>query len=110
MTIRTRGARGATGPAGPSGVSKRLETYDGTTDANGLFTVVYPVAFPAVPSVLPEPPASNNQVWVMASSTVSGFSLRLVQRASANVLGNDLLLAAVTNVAGAVVRAEVIEA
>lgn len=103
------GPPGETGATGPTGVTKRIELYSGSTDANGLYTVSYPVAFAAIPSVQPEPPSNNNQVWVKVSSSTTGFSLRLVQRASANVLGIDLLVAAVTNVAGAAVRVQVIE-
>lgn len=103
------GPQGETGATGPAGPSKRIELYSGTTDANGLYTVSYPVAFSTTPSVQPEPPTNNNQVWVKVASTTTGFSLRLVQRASANVLGIDLLVAAVTNVAGASVRVQVIE-
>jgi len=100
------GATGATGPAGQDG--KRIDSYSGTTDANGLFTVTYTTAFPAIPNVQPEPYTSNNHVWQKVSSTTTGFSFRLVQRASVNLLATDLLLAAVTNVSGASVKAIVV--
>lgn len=90
-------------------VAKRLEGYTGTTDANGLFTVTYPVAFSATPSVLPEQTTSANQFWVKVSSTTTGFSFRLVQRAALTVLSLELLAANVTNVSGASVRVQVIE-
>lgn len=82
-------------------VAKRIETYAGTTDANGLYTVTYPTSFPAVPNVQPQPPTAPNQVWVVVSSTVNGFSLRLTQRASVTLLSIEVLLAATTNVVAA---------
>src|SRR6185503_1148895 len=115
-----KGDTGATGPVGPKGDTgapgpagadaKRIDTYVGTTDANGLYTVAYPTPFAAVPSVQPEPPLAANQVWVKVSSTATGFSLRLVQRASATVLGIEILVAATTNVASAPARVVVIAA
>lgn len=81
--------------------ARRIETYTGTTDANGLYTVTYPSAFSSVPSVQPQPPTAANQVWVVVSSTANGFSLRLTQRASVNLLSVEVLLAATTNVAAA---------
>jgi len=106
-----QGVKGDTGATGPAGAdAKRIDTYVGTTDANGLYTVAYPTPFAAVPSVQPEPPLAANQVWVKVSSTATGFSLRLVQRASATVLGIEILVAATTNVASAPARVVVIAA
>lgn len=89
---------------------KRIEAYAGATDANGLLTVTYPVAFASVPNVQPEPPSVANYTWIKVSSTTTGFSLRLIQRASLTVLGLELLAAAFTNVAGASGRVLVVEA
>lgn len=103
------GVNGTNGTNGTNGIDgKRIDTYSGTTDANGLFTVTYTTAFPSVPTIQPGPYASNNHVWQKVSSTTTGFSLRLVQRASVNLLSTDLLLSAVTNVSGASVKATVI--
>lgn len=88
---------------------KRLETYIGTTDASGLFTVTYPAAFAVIPNVQPEPPSVANYTWIKVSSTTTGFSLRLIQRASLTVLGLELLAATFTNVAGASAKALVVE-
>jgi len=104
----TAGAQGATGPAGAD--AKRIDTYTGTTDANGLMTITYSSAFAAIPSVQPEPPTASNQVWVRVTSTTTGCSLRLVQRAAATVLGLEVLLAGTTNVAGAPARVVVVAA
>lgn len=94
-------------PAIPS--VKRMETYIGTTDASGLFTVTYPAAFAAIPNVQPEPPSVANYTWIKVSSSTTGFSLRLIQRASITVLGFELLAATFTNVAGAAAKAMVVE-
>lgn len=102
------GAKGNTGAAGAD--AKRIDTYSGTTDANGLVTITYTSAFPAVPSVQPEPPTASNQVWIKVASTTTGCSLRLVQRAAVTVLGLEVLLAGVTNVAGAPARVVVVAA
>lgn len=103
------GATGSTGATGPSGISKRLESYIGTTDTNGLFTITYPVAFSAIPNVQPEPPSVANYTWVKVSSTTTGFSLRLIQRASLTVLGLELLAATFTNVPSVASKALVVE-
>lgn len=103
------GPTGATGPQGPSGVSKRIETYTGATDANGLITVTYPVAFSVVPNVQPGPPPSSDMSWVLVSTTTTGFSLRLVQRAVLTVLSLQVLAGTVTNVVGSPARVLVVE-
>jgi len=89
---------------------KRIDTYTGTTDANGLYTVAYATAFAAVPSVQPSPPTAANQTWVTVSSTAAGFSLRLVQRSAVTLLSVEVLLAGTTNVAGAPARVVVVAA
>lgn len=104
-----QGIQGLQGITGPSGISKRIEPYTGTTDANGLYTVTYPVAFSAIPNVQPEPPTVANYTWIKVTSTTTGFSLRLIQRASLTVLGLELLAAQFTNVAGAAARVLVVE-
>ena len=102
------GAKGNTGAAGAD--AKRIDTYTGTTDANGLVTITYTSAFAAIPSIQPEPPTASNQVWVKVTSTTTGCSLRLVQRAAVTVLGLEVLLAGTTNVAGAPARVVVVAA
>jgi len=81
--------------------AKRIESYIGVTDSNGLLTVTYPTAFPAVPSVQPGPPSASTQSWVLVSSTTTGFSVRLVQREVLTVLSVQVLAGLVTNVAAA---------
>lgn len=106
------GLPGAIGPQGPQGEpgldARRIDVYSGTTDANGLFTVTYGESFSATPNVHLQPPTGNNQQWQFVSSSTTGFSFRLVQRAAVNLLATDLLLAAVTNVSGQAVKATVV--
>lgn len=88
---------------------KRTETYTGSTDANGLITVTYPTPFSVVPNVQPGPPPSSDMSWVLVSSTTTGFSLRLVQRAVLTVLSLQVLAGTVTSVAGSPARVLVVE-
>lgn len=88
---------------------KRTETYTGSTDANGLIAVTYPTAFATVPNVQPGPPPSSDMSWVLVSSTATGFSIRLVQRAVLTVLALQVLAGTVTNVVGSPARVLVVE-
>ena len=94
---------------GPRGITKRIEQYNGTTDASGLYTVTYATPFAQIPNVQPEPPSVANYTWVKVTSTVNGFSIRLIQRASLNVLGLDVLASTFTNVSGGAARVLVVE-
>lgn len=97
----------ATFPSIP--VAKRIETYAGTTDANGLITVTYPTAFSTVPNVQPGPVPDSTMSWVMVSSTTTGFSMRLVQRAVLTVATVQVLAGLVTNVVGSAAQVLVVE-
>lgn len=84
--------------------ARRVETYTGTTNAQGQVTVVYPTAFAAAPVVQPPAPAVASQVWTTVSSTATGFTLQLNQRNSINLLNTDLLLGATVPVVGTVAQ------
>lgn len=88
---------------------KRMETYTGTTDAAGLITVTYLTPFAAIPNVQPGPVPSSDMVWALVSSTVNGFSIRLVQRATVTLLAVQVLLGTVTNVVGSPAQVLVVE-
>lgn len=103
------GAAGATGPQGPSGISKRLETYTGTTNASGQLIVTYPAAFIQTPNVQTPPPALANQVWTLTASTATGFTAVLSQRNVVTLLGLEVLLGAVVPVSGSAAQIVVIE-
>jgi len=81
-------------------LARRIETYSGTTDANGRITVTYGTAYPAVPVVQPPAPAAANQVWTTVSSTTTGFTLQLNQRNTVTLLSIEVLLGATVPVAG----------
>lgn len=91
------------------GRGRRLETYVGVTDGIGLYTVTYPTPFAAVPHVQPGPVTDSTHSWVMVTSTVNGFSLRLVQRSVLTVLAVQVLAGVVSNVSGAAARVLVVE-
>lgn len=105
----SQGPAGATGATGPSGISKRIETYTGTTNASGQLTVVYPSAFSAVPNVQTPPPVSANQVWTLAANSANGFTAVLSQRNVVTLLGLEVLLGAVVPVANSAAQIVVIE-
>lgn len=103
------GAQGIAGKDGAAGKdAKRIENYAGTTDSNGVYTVTFATPFAAIPTIQPEPPALPNQVWVKVNATVNGFSIRLVQRNTVNLLNIEVLLGATVNVANAPARVSVI--
>lgn len=89
------------GSLGTLPAARRIETYSATTDATGSVTVTYPSAYSAVPNVQPGPPTAANQVWTVVASSTTGFTLRLQQRASVNLAGLEVLLAATQPVVGA---------
>jgi hypothetical protein len=90
---------------------KRLETYNGITDSNGDYTVVYPVAFPVIPHVNPTTyPAADGltRVRVTGAST-TGFTVKTEKNATVNLLGIDILGIGTANVASVPVRVLVLE-
>lgn len=97
------------GAPGTDGIIKRIDSYTGTTNASGLFNVTYGTAFSVTPVVHLEEPTVAGQSWIMISNTTTGFSARLVARATLTVLALEVLAGAVTNVVGAACKATVIE-
>lgn len=81
---------------------RRVETFLGTTNASGNYSITYSTVFPTTPDIQPmiQSGTANQQVLVTASST-TGFTVQVVQRSSVNILGSDVLLAAVNPVNGA---------
>lgn len=81
---------------------RRVETFLGTTNASGNYTVVYGTAFPTVPDVQPvlQTGTVDQSVRVTASST-TGFTVQVTQRNSVNILGSDVLLSTTSVVNGA---------
>ncbi len=92
-------------------VLKRIETYSGTTDASGNYTVVFATPFTAAPHVNPVtfPAAdSTTRVRVTAAST-TGFTVKTEKNPSIDVLGIAVLQVGTANVASVPVRVLVIE-
>lgn len=81
---------------------RRVETFLGTTNGSGNYTVVYGTAFPTTPDVQPALQAGtvSQTVRITASST-TGFTVQVTQRNSVNILGSDVLLATTSVVSGA---------
>jgi len=81
---------------------KRTETYLGTTNASGDYTVTYSTAFSVTPDIQPQLQSGTPaQVVRITSSTTTGFTVNVTNRASVVILGIEVLLAATTPVSGA---------
>lgn len=99
---------------GKPATAKRQITYLGTTSGtapnDGIFSVTYSPSFSATPDVQPQLVAGTpSQVVRIISSTTTGFSVQVTNRASTTLLGLELLLAATTNVNNASVSVLVTE-
>lgn len=83
--------------------------YNGTTNASGDYTVVYPAAYLTTPAVIPVLKAATaNQIIRVTANTATGFTVKVEQRNSVNISGTDVLLAGVVNVSGANVQVVVL--
>lgn len=79
----------------------RIETFLGTTDGSGNYTVTYSTPYASVPDVQPQLQSGTpSQVVRITSSTTTGFTVQVTNRASVNLLGFEILLAATTPVSG----------
>lgn len=82
--------------------SKRIETYLGTTDGSGNYTVTYGTAFSSTPDVQPQlQSGTTSQLVRITSTSTTGFTVQVTNRASVTLLGIEVLLAATTAVSGA---------
>jgi hypothetical protein len=74
-------------------VMRRMETYEGTTNGSGDYTVVYSIPFSVVPNVHPviAPTADSNVRVRVSNSTVNGFTVRTEKSVGITVLGLDVL-------------------
>jgi len=83
---------------------RRLETFNGSTDASGNFTATYSTPYTSVPDVQPQLTAGTpSQVVRITSNTVNGFTVNVTNRASVTLLAIEVLLAATTPVSGAAI-------
>lgn len=84
---------------------KRIETYLGTTNASGVYTVTYAIPFASIPDVQPKLQAgTDTQFARITASSTTGFSILIRNRTDA--LG---LLPAFSNVVSASVGVLVTE-
>lgn len=88
---------------------RRIETYLGTTDSSGNYTVTYSTAFSSIPHVqaILQSPTTQQQVRITATST-TGFTVNATNRATVNLLSTDLLLGNTTPLVGASVSVLVV--
>lgn len=81
---------------------RRMETFSGVTNASGLFTVTYSTPYSVIPDVQPQLTSGTpSQVARITANSVNGFTVTVTNRASVNLLGIDVLLAATVVVASA---------
>lgn len=81
-------------------VPKRQETYSGTTNASGVYTVNYGTAYSAIPNVQFQITGGTNKTTILLTSSTTTTCSFLVQ-ARADVLG---LLPTYSNVNGAIIE------
>lgn len=84
----------------PLFADKRRETYSGTTNASGLYTVTFVTAFSVAPNIQLQPTnfSSDNQFARVTTISTTGFTV--IARLRTDVLG---LLPSFTNITGATV-------
>lgn len=107
----TDGVDGTPGIQGPPGISKRVETYTASTNASGVVTFTFP-AFTTRPGLSVAFTADNNrQFHTVTAYTASSVTLSILQRNATplSLLGVDILVAAITNVASKSVTITVME-
>lgn len=84
---------------------RRVETFSGVTNASGNLTFTYSTPYSSVPDVQPQLTAGTpSQVVRITSSTTTGFTVQVTNRASVTLLAVEVLLAATTPVVGAAVN------
>jgi len=91
--------------------NKRIESYSGTTNGSGDYTVVYSPAFSVTPNVQPVtyPPADGVTRVRVTASDANGFTVRTERNASVTILSIDVLSIGVSGVSGVPVRVLVTE-
>lgn len=93
----------------PSRVGK-YTIYSGTTNASGEYVVTYPVAYSQAPTIIPVqlPTTAANKTIRIVATTATGFTVKVEQRNSVNLLAVDVLLATTVAVNGASVQVVVL--
>lgn len=91
--------------------NKRIETYSGTTNASGIYTVTFAEPYDVAPSVHASITNQSSTNWSVrvTSVTTTGFTVHTYQRSAVTLLAVEVLLAATTNVSGVTVDVLVVE-
>lgn len=91
-------------------VIPRMETYAGTSDGSGNWTVTFPTPFPSTPHINPVlfPTTDTETQCLLTSVSPSGFTCKVFVRNLLTVLGINLLSFAVSPVIGATIKAFVV--
>ena len=83
---------------------RKVETFNGVTNASGNYTVTYATPYATVPDVQPQLTAGTPcQVVRITASTTTGFTVQVTNRGSVTLLAIEILLAATTLVSAAAV-------
>lgn len=85
----------------------KMEIFQGTTDVNGNWTVVFPTPYSATPHINPVmyPVVDTQMMCLLTAASTTGFTVQVRTRSMLSVLSVDLLSFASTPVNGANVRA-----
>lgn len=80
---------------------KRTETYLGTSDGSGNYTVTYGTAFSVTPDIQPQLQSGTiTQLVRITSSSTTGFTVQVTNRATVDLLGITLISGTSTVVSG----------
>lgn len=89
---------------------KRQETYSGTTNSSGEYTVTFGTSFSTAPNIQANIIGGNaNQVLTITSISSTGFTVKVVERQTDTILGIVVLRNSTTNVNGASINVLITE-
>lgn len=81
---------------------KRQETYSGSTNASGEYTVTFGTAYSVAPNVQAQIIGGNsNQILTVTSVSTTGFTVKVVEKQTTTILGVVVLMNNTTNINGA---------
>lgn len=92
-------------------MTKRMQVFNGTTDANGEFSGTYSPAFTQIPHIAAEivNQSTPNYLLRVSSSTVNGFTVKAETKSALTILALDVVSFNATNQSGLSVSVAVIE-
>jgi len=90
---------------------KRQETYSGTTNSSGVYTVTFGTSYSVVPNIQASiiNQSSTDQFLRISAISTTGFTINVFERVPTTLLGISLLPGSVANVNGAEVNILVTE-